>query len=275
MNNSDVQTEVKTKSIYGNVIQSSPLVIFSSLPISSPFQYSSLSIDPYLKEDSFITLLNDQTNQFYNEHMIYKSKVMAEVNKANQIKILGKNDQLIPINSIVLHLQSPNTKLTYFRLPSLKTNLELDIKLPFLHLQLKPLGHHFMFELGLKNLTGHSIKLRCSTFQLEPKTYYRGNQLVLIHLPILNFNESIQTNWKEIIIPLCKIWKQFNSISYISVHANIRLRRIYFTDNGFIGQEHFNDDDEFCKRGRIIVNQTDCLVEKFRPELTLFSSNCK
>jgi hypothetical protein len=157
-------------------MQPSPLVLFSSLPISAPFDQASLSIDSQLSSDSFIALLDDTTHQIVSGaskpliyyHPSYKPSSSELTRPTN---LLGDQDDTWPVRSIVLHIQSPNCKNTFIRLPPLDKNHKshpvLGIELPYLHLQLKPLDHTFMLEVGVRDQAGDRILIRASTFQVE------------------------------------------------------------------------------------------------------------
>lgn len=107
------------------------------------------------------------------------------------LKPLGFHDDLAPIRSVVLHLQSPNCKSTFISLPPLNESIELGIVLPFLHLQLKPLGHHFMFELALRDEAGIELRLRCSTFQVaSPLSHLDSHKASFTYHPSLSSRPS-------------------------------------------------------------------------------------
>ncbi|KAH9815631.1 hypothetical protein DFH28DRAFT_1057571 [Melampsora americana] len=266
--------------MYKETIQSSPLVLFSSLPISSPFQYSSISIDSDLIQDSFISLLNDQTSQsisiYRSNHSKISNPIKLEeiIHKTNQdenCKILGSNDTLDSIRSIVLHLQSPNCKSTFIRFPGLNLNgknEKLGIKLPFLHLQLKFLNHHFLFEIEIQDECANLMRIRCSSFQKEAKFYpsKTSNQVPLLHIPItLSSSSPKQTNWFELLISIKTITEthvkfKFQSINWIKIHSNCRLRKIYFSKDGKgfgSGRDKMNKGFYDFRNDRMIVFNND------------------
>ncbi|EGG11918.1 uncharacterized protein MELLADRAFT_101710 [Melampsora larici-populina 98AG31] len=224
--------------MYSESIQSSPLVIFSSLPISSPFRSTSISIDPNLVEDSLICLLDDHTSLPIH-HSTYTSNQSQD---EKTVKILGSDDSLQSIRSIVLHLQSPNCLSTFIQFPSPSQAQRLGIKLPFLHFQIKFINHQFLFEIETQDDSFNLLRIRCSTFQKKPKFYSANlsNRIPLLHLPIHLPNSSMsskQTNWSELLIPIKSITEtysqsKFGSINSIKVHSNCRLRRIYCSSDG-------------------------------------------
>ncbi|KAI8454108.1 hypothetical protein BY996DRAFT_4582291, partial [Phakopsora pachyrhizi] len=221
----------------------SPLVIFSSSTISSPFDHTSLSIDGQLGSDSFIALMDDETDQirsirtremirliFYASSSRLKGVVIDE----RPERLLGSNHSSQAISSTVLHLQSPNCLKTFMRIPAYDQSQAderyLNIDLRYLHLQIKPLDHHFMFEVGVSDRYQSQIILRFSTFQSKAKRYKDG----LVHIPIkFPINRAhTQTSWTELLLDLSDLVAQYSSTRFIKVHSNIRLRKIFFTSDG-------------------------------------------
>lgn len=283
---------MKMRGIYEQVIQPSPLVVFSSIPISCPFDQISLSIDAELASDSCVGLIHDSTNQVYeqsNRPIIYYHPSYQPPPAINSSEgrnnLLGTNDPCCPIRSVVLHIQSPNCKKTFVRLPPFrKPNHQhlphpaLGITLPFLHLQIKPLDHTFLIEIGVRDEAGDLIVIRCSTFQTEAKSYTSKKMMDssndstvtrnLIHVPITLPNtretKNLETRWSELLVPLNQLTPtKYKSTEFIQVHANIRLRRIFFTIDGRL--ENINH------------NQTSMSSDSnarsiFRPELILFKA---
>lgn len=286
--------DMTIKGIYEDLVQPSPLVLFSSLPVSAPFAQASLSIDSQLAPDSFIALIDDRTHQVVKAspkpliyyHPSYKPSSSELVKPAN---LLGIQDPTWPIRSTVLHIQSPNCKNTFIRLPGWDKNQEpsaiLGIKLPFLHLQIKPLDHTFMVEVGVRDQAGDQILIRCSTFQTGARFYVKSQPSNsaratpnLIHLPLIfpSSEAYAETKWSDLLLPLAHlIPTRYHSTDFIKVHASIRMRRIYFTADGKQASLnsntiHHNYDAE-CKQ--VITNENNTTISVnsiFQPELTLF-----
>jgi len=282
------------KAIYEDVLQSSPLILFSSLPISAPFDQASLSIDSQLSSDSFIALLDDATHQIANvasKPLIYYhpsySPSLSELTRPTNL--LGDQDEAWPIRSIVLHVQSPNCKNTFIRFPPFdkdhKSNPVLGIKLSYLHLQIKPLDHTFMLQVGVLDQAGDQILIRVSTFQTETKVYSgskscnaSGGSAKLIHIPLVfpTPEAYTQTKWNDLLLPLDNlIPTRYHSTEFIQVHASVRLRRIYFTSDGKQASSHSN-----IIQGGLDLDSKHVLTPQgtqtvsansvFRPELILF-----
>lgn len=282
------------KAIYEDVLQSSPLILFSSLPVSAPFDQASLSIDSQLSSDSFIALLDDGTNQIANvasKPLIYYhpsySPSLSELTRPTNL--LGNHDEAWPVRSIVLHVQSPNCKNTFIRFPPFdkdhKSNPVLGIKLSYLHLQIKPLDHTFMLQVGVLDQAGDRILIRVSTFQTETKVYSgskssnaSGGSTKLIHIPLVfpTPEAYTQTKWNDLLLPLDNlIPTRYHSTEFLQVHASVRLRRIYFTSDGKQASSHSN-----ITRGGLDLDSKHVLTPQgtqtvsanpvFRPELILF-----
>lgn len=282
------------KAIYEDVLQSSPLILFSSLPVSAPFDQASLSIDSQLSSDSFIALLDDATHQIANvasKPLIYYhpsySPSLSELTRPTNL--LGDQDEAWPIRSIVLHVQSPNCKNTFIRFPPFdkdhKSNPVLGIKLSYLHLQIKPLDHTFMLQVGVLDQAGDQILIRVSTFQTETKVYSgskscnaSGGSAKLIHIPLVfpTPEAYTQTKWNDLLLPLDNlIPTRYHSTEFIQVHASVRLRRIYFTSDGKQASSHSN-----IIQGGLDLDSKHVLTPQgtqtvsansvFRPELILF-----
>ncbi|OAV95616.1 hypothetical protein PTTG_06271 [Puccinia triticina 1-1 BBBD Race 1] len=282
------------KAIYEDVIQPSPLVLFSSLPISAPFDQASLSIDSQLSSDSFIALLDDTTQQIAgssSKPLIYyhPSYKPSSSELSGPTNLLGDQDKTWPVRSIVLHIQSPNCKNTFIRFPPFNKDRNchpvLGIELPFLHLQIKPLDHTFMIEVGVRDQAGDRILIRASTFQTETKLYphsessnSQSGPYKLVHFPLVfpTSEAYTQTKWNDLLLPLDSlIPTRYHSTDFVQVHASVRLRRIYFTKDGRHASSHSNRNQDgldldskqvLTAEGAPIISAN--LV--FRPELILF-----
>lgn len=83
----------------------------------------------------------------------------------------------------VLHLQSPTIRTTYIRCPMTTSDAnvvspELGITLPWLHIQVRPLGNGngsgrdvWAFDLGVADRSGKRGVIRASTFQVRSDTF--------------------------------------------------------------------------------------------------------
>jgi hypothetical protein len=78
------------------------------------------------------------------------------------------------LTQTVLHLQSPSLATTYLRCPPhsegrahMGREGDLDLKHPWVHIQVRNMGRPWSFELGLVDGTGKEGVVRCSTFQVD------------------------------------------------------------------------------------------------------------
>ncbi|KAG8939778.1 hypothetical protein FRC03_006056 [Tulasnella sp. 419] len=159
----------------------------------------------------------------------------------------------------VLHIQSPIIRTTFIRCPPTSSDLELGIKLPWIHLQVRNMGREWSFEVGVRTVSGGVGKIRCSTFQ-ESNVVHTTSPPVLhlpLRLPSLQ-SSTTKTPWSTIaidirtLLPLfasthlqhcvrnetfethrtiSSIWpsSKFESVAYMKVYATCRLRRIWFS----------------------------------------------
>ncbi|KAF9921719.1 hypothetical protein BGZ65_010122, partial [Modicella reniformis] len=128
------------------------------------------------------------------------------------------------LNSQVLELLSTNLISTFITAPSVATRT-LGIKLPILVFLVKNLGKYWSFEIAILDDRGEKRRFRASNFQTSTrvKSYITTMPLRLDLIP----------SWIQPHLPDCA--KRAYGTTYvetqrITVHANCRLRRIYFSD---------------------------------------------
>ncbi|SOV04954.1 uncharacterized protein UDID_02996 [Ustilago sp. UG-2017a] len=201
-------------SLLGDVVQPESLSLFSSTS-SNPFALWALHQDPDLEEDSGIRLLIDSTD------------------------VTALHDAGIPVDSFklrsdepirgscsepVLHIQSPSIRGTFIRSPPNK-DTQLGIKLPYLTFQFRPIGSFrpFLFEVGIIDERHQQARIRVSSFQVEPKLYFKPAQddrtlnangqngvkkwEQILHLPLTMAAQPTQeqtslTSWQVLTLPL-------------------------------------------------------------------------
>ncbi|KAM0748596.1 hypothetical protein T439DRAFT_327861 [Meredithblackwellia eburnea MCA 4105] len=231
--------------MFASTLQPSLLSIFSStnsqpLLLASSIQ-SSCSV---FEVDSFVSLLDDSSDG---------EEVLIAGTRARKLKGKGSELDRGNLDCKVLHIQSPDVKGTWVQWGKREDD-GLGIKLPLLVLQLKDLGQVFMLEVGVSDSRGQKVRIRGSTFQTEPKAYQsKGTSPPLLHLP-LSFptnNPSRLTPWCSLTLHLPHLLSSltrvpslsplpqpapFQSIDYIRIHANCRLRRVYFAEEGEGGE---------------------------------------
>lgn len=245
-----------TRSLFQDVVQPDSLSLFSSTS-SHPLALWSSHQDADLPEDSGICLVLDSTGHVAPSDPGITAEPFS----------LRSNDEAKGLSSdTVLHIQSPAVRNTFIRSPP-DAATELGITLPYITFQFRTIGdaRPFVFELGINDQHSRKGKIRISSFQVEPKLYLQQSQHAdvdeqrdlepLLHLPITpavnsEYDRASLTCWQVLTLPLSQLAQQlsntslptdqpeklsstilrfgrFHSISYIQVHANMRLRRVW------------------------------------------------
>lgn len=140
------------------------------------------------------------------------------------------------INSAAFEMTSTSVSTSYISTP-VKSNESLAIKLPFIVLLLKNLNKYFTFEIQILDDSNALRRFRLSNFQSRTRINPFGAQLPL----------ALQPNWNVVQINLSDFTKRAYGTNYIEtvrlqIHANIRIRRIYFADRLY---EEFEKPKEF------------------------------
>lgn len=142
------------------------------------------------------------------------------------IKRLTDNE----VNSIVLEIVSTNVATTFITCP--KNNQALGIRLPFLVMIVKNLKRYFSFEITILDDKGMRRRFRISNFQSTTKI-----KPFCTTMPI-----GLSGGWNQIQFNLSDFTKraygtQFLETLRVQVHANVRVRRIYFADRLYTEEE--------------------------------------
>ncbi|XP_004922399.1 uncharacterized protein LOC101735446 [Bombyx mori] len=127
------------------------------------------------------------------------------------------------IKSMVLEILGTNVSTTYMTCPKGKT--VLGITMPFLVMIVKNLKKYFSFEVTILDETGTRRRFRVSNFQSTTQI------LPLCTVMPIGLSEG----WNQIQFNLAEFTrraynKQFVEVQKLKINANIRLRRIYFTE---------------------------------------------
>ncbi|KAG0220482.1 hypothetical protein B0O80DRAFT_452109 [Mortierella sp. GBAus27b] len=128
------------------------------------------------------------------------------------------------LNSQVLELLSTNLPSTFITTPSLATRT-LGIKLPILVFLVKNLGKYWSFEITTLDDRGEKRRFRASNFQTTTRI-----KPYITTMPL-----RMDPGWNQIQLNLADYTKRAYGTTYvetqrITVHANCRIRRIYFSD---------------------------------------------
>jgi hypothetical protein len=160
------------------------ITVFSSAG-SHPFQLvSSFSSDRDLKEDSFLALVQDHSDEIVEPNLkISDGGRFIRPLDTESYKILStptsgsddadSNYRKGDIISPVLHIQGPSVRSTFITFGSSSSSdsdRKLGIPLAFVHFSLKNLGKLYMLEVGIEDRDGTVGRIRASTFQV--KSFY-------------------------------------------------------------------------------------------------------
>ncbi|KAF9302178.1 hypothetical protein BGZ74_005699 [Mortierella antarctica] len=128
------------------------------------------------------------------------------------------------LNSQVLELLSIHLPSTFITTPSLATRT-LGIKLPILVFLVKNLGKYWSFEVTILDDRGEKRRFRASNFQTMTRV-----KPYITTMPL-----RMDPGWNQIQLNLADYTKRAYGTAYaetlrITIHANCRLRRVYFSD---------------------------------------------
>ena len=128
------------------------------------------------------------------------------------------------IQSLVLELVGANVSTCLITCPAVRRQ-SLAIKLPFLVLIVKNLNRFFTFEVELLDDKRVKRRFRASSFQRETRV-----QDFICTMPL-----RLDSGWNQIGFNLADFTRKAYGTNYVetirvSIHANCRIRRIYFAD---------------------------------------------
>ncbi|KAI0760100.1 hypothetical protein C8Q74DRAFT_1293985 [Fomes fomentarius] len=253
--------------MFSSSVQPAIVSLFSSTG-SDPLSLFASRTDSSLPSDSFVCLLNDSTSQPAPEppRTLITPSIEDEDKSPNYT-----------LDQTVLHIQSPTIQTTYIRCPpqrrasaTSKGNAggHLELKHPWVHLQVRNLGREWALEVGVVDLSGREGVVRCATFQKEPKLMLASPPLLLLPLTFPPASSRPLTSWSTISLNLPTLLPHFSSaalarrdgededesttvdhhdhrgrsaqvpsgtfshVSYVKVYATCRLRRIWFSEGG-------------------------------------------
>ncbi|VDM00435.1 unnamed protein product [Schistocephalus solidus] len=140
--------------------------------------------------------------------------------KNGHIKRITDND----IQSLVLEIVGNNISTTFISCPA-DPSKALGIKLPFLVLIVKNLNKYFSFEVQIQDDKGIRRRFRASNYQSTTRV-----KPFICTMPM-----RLEEGWNHLQLNLTDLTKRaygtnFVEVLRIQVHANCRLRRIFFSD---------------------------------------------
>ncbi|KAF3327644.1 hypothetical protein FCM35_KLT07762 [Carex littledalei] len=135
------------------------------------------------------------------------------------------------IQSNVLEILGANLQSTYITCPADPT-ATLGIKLPFLVLIVKNLSKYFTFEVQVLDDRNVRRRFRASNFQSVTRV-----KPFICTMPL-----KMEDGWNNIQLNLSDLTRRAYGTNYVEtlrvqVHANCRLRRIYFSDRLYSDEE--------------------------------------
>ncbi|KAG5897007.1 hypothetical protein JTB14_010759 [Gonioctena quinquepunctata] len=135
------------------------------------------------------------------------------------------------VKSLVLEISGTNVATTYINCP-IKPRASLGIKLPFFVMIIKNMKKYFTFEIQILDDKDMHRRFRVSNFQSTTKV-----RPFCTTMPI-----GLSSGWNQVQFNLADFTKRAYGSTYletmrVQVHANVRVRRLYFTDT------LYNDED--------------------------------
>jgi len=135
------------------------------------------------------------------------------------------------IHSLVLELMSANVSTSFISCP-ISPKDTLGIKLPFLVLIVKNMKKYFSFEVQILDDKNERRRFRASNYQSATKV-----KPFICTMPM-----RLDEGWNQIQFNLADFTRRAYGTNYVetlrvSIHANCRLRRVYFADRLYSEQE--------------------------------------
>lgn len=137
----------------------------------------------------------------------------------------------IDINSSVLEIMGNNVSTAYITSPK-KKKATLGIKLPFLVMVVKNMKKYFTFEVQVLDDKGIKRRFRASNYQTTTKV-----KPFICTMPM-----KLDEGWNQIQFNLSDFTRRAYGSNYvetlrITIHANCRVRRVYFSDRLYSEEE--------------------------------------
>lgn len=163
------------------------------------------------------------------------------------------------IKSMVLEIGGVNVSTTYMTCPP--GNKVLGITMPFLVMIVKNMKKYFTFEITILDETGTRRRFRVANFQSQTQ--------ILPLSTVMPIN--LADGWNQIQFNLYEFTqraynKHFVEVQKLKINANIRLRRIYFT-------EKLVSDDDLPPEYRIYFPLKSPAVNKGKKDTTIIQTN--
>ncbi|KAI8089537.1 Cilia/flagella-associated protein 20/WDR90/C3orf67 [Halteromyces radiatus] len=179
---------------------------------------------------SILYSLGNEPLQLWTIHTDESSQDKDDSNDNNQqvSKVERVQDTMISSNVIELVCNNHAIANTYITCPPLgkgRHRTTLGIKLPYLVFIVKNLDQYVSFEVQVVDDKQQTRRFRCSNYQLETRV-----KPIITTMPL-----RLEPGWNQMVMDLPDLVKRAYATTYletarVTVHANCRLRRIYFAD---------------------------------------------
>lgn len=139
------------------------------------------------------------------------------------------------IQTSVLEIMGTNVSTTFITCP-LQPRQVLGIKLPFLVMIIKNMQKYFSFEVTVLDDKGIKRRFRASNYQTATR----------VNTSICTMPMRLDDGWNQIQFNLADFTRRAYDTNYIEtlrvqIHANCRIRRIYFADRLYSEDELPNE----------------------------------
>ncbi|XP_029673902.1 cilia- and flagella-associated protein 20-like, partial [Formica exsecta] len=173
------------------------------------------------------------------------------------------------IKSLALEIAGTNVATTYIYCPA-DPKKALGIKLPFLIIIIKNMKKYFTFEITILDDKDMHRRFRVSNFQSTTRV-----RPFCTSMPI-----GLSGGWNQIQFNLCDFTRRAYGTNYIEttrmqIHANCRIRRVYFADRLYSEDEISEDYKLFfpihrkkCVREERVLKKPSVVLEKVPPVIT-------
>ncbi|KER23364.1 hypothetical protein X801_06926 [Opisthorchis viverrini] len=135
------------------------------------------------------------------------------------------------IQSFVYEIVGTNVSTAFLKCPA-NSAQTLSIRLPILVIVLKNLKKYFTFEVQILDDQNVRRRFRASTFQT----------MTLVKPFACTMPMNLDEGWNQVQFDLCEFTRRaygtgFVEVLQVEIHANCRLRRVYFCDRMYSEEE--------------------------------------
>ncbi|KAI8384257.1 Cilia/flagella-associated protein 20/WDR90/C3orf67 [Radiomyces spectabilis] len=180
---------------------------------------------------SILYSIGNEPLQLWSCHVDKNNKAEDDNDETNDSSSHIKRVVDDTISSTVIELASPNLSNTYITCPA-SLNRTLGIKLPFIVLLVKNVNKYFSFEIQVLDDKNVKRRFRASNYQMTTRV-----KPYITTMPM-----RLDPGWNQVTVNLADYVKRAYGSNYaetsrVTLHANCRIRRIYFTDQLYAEDE--------------------------------------